>query len=96
MPYPNEHAARLQDPGRFDDDSFRRKAGSGAGTVQGVKVPTSIIVLYAKFKGRAAPDDPVIPQALRFPLQRWTSAQARKWLSDNGIKYKLFEVATNE
>ena len=51
MPFKNEHAARLQNPGRFDPKSFRRTKGSGKGTVQGVKIPTTIDVIWAKFKG---------------------------------------------
>jgi len=38
MPYPNEHAARLIDPDKFDADSFRRendKFGAGIHAIFG-------------------------------------------------------------
>lgn len=87
MPYPNEHAARLKDPGQFDE--FRRTAGSGAGRVQGVKVPRSIDVIWGKKKGQAG----VVAQALRFPVSRWTVEEARAWLKANDISFIEFEPA---
>jgi len=93
MPYPNEHAARLRKPNDFDPKTFRRTHGSGDGRIQGVKVPTTIDVIWGKLKGKSKPKDPVLAQALRFPITRWTEAQARKWLKDNKIKTILFEPA---
>jgi len=91
MPYANEHSARLRDPGDFDADSFRRTNG---GTIYGSKkVPETIAIIWGKLKGKAAPDDPVLPQALRFPTKNWTVAEAKKWLKDNEIKYISFEAA---
>jgi len=85
MPYPNEHAARLRDPGDFAPGTFRRRMGSGNATVFGAKVPNSIAVIYGKLKDATAPADPVIPQALRFPTRSWTEAEARAWLKENKI-----------
>jgi len=66
-PYPNEHAARLRDPGDFDPDSFRRK---NDGTIYGkIKVPSTIAVIWAKLKAHSGPKDNPIPQALRFPVK---------------------------
>jgi hypothetical protein len=83
-PYPNEHAARLIQPDKFD--RFRRTKG---GTVQGKKVPKTISVIWGHLKD----SDEWAAQALRFPKKSWTAAQAKKWLKDNGIKYISFEPA---
>jgi hypothetical protein len=90
MPYPNEHSAQL-----LSEDTphirVRRTSGSGDGTVQGVKVPTTIDVIWfiAKKAGKEAP----LAQSLRFPIKAWTATEAKKWLKDNGVKYIAFEPA---
>lgn len=88
MPYPNEHALRLRDPGDFDDKSFRRTHGSGAGMVHGVKIPASIDVIWGKLKGSAGADDPPIAQALRFKVSKWgrDPEKAKAWIKDNEMK----------
>jgi len=90
MPYPNEHSARLIDP-PSDYIRVRRTDGSGDGTVQGIKIPTTIAVIWyiVKKDGKEVP----IAQALRFPTKNWTADKAKKWLKDNEIKYKSFEAA---
>lgn len=94
LPFPNEHSARLRDPDDFDPDSFRRtKGGSLYGSKQ---VPETIGIVWAKLKGKAEPDDPVLPQALRFPTEHWTADEAKAWLKDNEIEYSQFEPATDE
>jgi len=94
MPYPNEHAARLRDPGEFDPKSFRRVNG---GTIFGtIKVPKTVAVIWGKLKGKAKPSDSVIPQALRFPVKNWTVAEARRWIKENNVKTKSFEPASKE
>ena len=90
-PYPNEHSARLQDPNKFDTKSFRRTSG---GTLYGSKkVPSTISIIWGKLKDKAKPSDPPIAQALRFPTKNWTVTKAKKWLSDNEIKFISFELA---
>ena len=90
-PYPNEHSARLQSPDKFDPKSFRRTKG---GTLYGSKkVSSTISIIWGKLKGKAKPSDPPIPQALRFPTTSWTVTKAKKWLSDNKIKFTSFEAA---
>jgi hypothetical protein len=94
MPYPNEHSARLRDPGDFDPKTFRRTNG---GTLFGrIKVPVTIGVIWGKLKGSAKPSDPPLVQALRFPTKNWTAAAARKWLKDNNVKAIAFEEAKKE
>ena len=90
-PYPNEHSARLQDPDKFDPDTFRRKSD---GTIYGkIKVPETVDVIWGKLKGHSKPSDNPIPQALRFPTKDWTVAEAKKWLKDNNVEYIDFEPA---
>lgn len=94
MPYPNEHAARLLDPG-MEHIRIRRTKGSGAGTVQGVKIPNTIDVIWYIVRGSGGEQVPRA-QALRFPIRRWTAEQARGWLSKNKIKAKKFEPAAGK
>ena len=80
-PYPNEHAARLRDPGQYD--SFRRRndaAGEGVDFIFGIKEGEEGAEL----------------QAIRFRLSQFTAAEARKWLSDRDYQPIEFEEATGE
>ena len=78
-PYPNEHAARLIDPDRFDRFTRETDAG-GAG----------IDFIYG-FAG----DEPAEIQAIRFDAARFTADQARAWLSDHDFEPIIFEPATD-
>ncbi|HDT13432.1 MAG TPA: HK97 family phage prohead protease, partial [Candidatus Aminicenantes bacterium] len=88
-PYPNEHAARLQDPDKFD--KFRRKAD---GTLfNTIKVPETIDIIWGHLKGAEA--DEWAAASLRFPTSSWTAEEARAWLKKNDIK-ATFEPASEE
>lgn len=79
-PYPNEHAARLHDPDKYD--SFRRDndaGGAGIDFIYGI-LPTGGTEL----------------QAVRFDKNRYTPAEAKDWLSKHDFKAILFEEATRE
>jgi ATP-dependent Clp protease protease subunit len=84
MPYPNEHAARVRDPGDFDDDSIRRK-----------NITDGVDLISGKLKTANGPDDPMVEQAYRFDAEKFTAKQARKWCKDHDIDYISFEPATN-
>lgn len=90
MPFPNEHSARLLSPG-ISHIRVRRTKGSGEGKVQGVKIPVSISVIWyiVKSEGKEIPR----AQALRFPKNKFTAAQAKSWLKEHKIKYISFEAA---
>jgi HK97 family phage major capsid protein/HK97 family phage prohead protease len=78
-PYPNEHAARLKEPGQYD--SIRRvnnEGGEGVDFIYGIKDGTSEI------------------QAIRFDADRFSPAEARKWLTDHDFNAISFETATIE
>ena len=80
-PYPNEHAARLRDPGQYD--RFRRRnnaAGKGVDFIFGIKTGESGAEL----------------QAIRFKLVDFTAAEARAWLSERDYEPLEFEEATGE
>lgn len=81
MPYPSEHAARVRDPGDFQANSFRRKA-----------LPGGPDVILGKLKG----EDAMTVQAYRFPKDRYTEAQARKWLKEHDVEPIEFEPAVEE
>jgi len=78
MPYPNEHAIRLNPPGKYE--RIRRqndKFGSGIDALFGV---TS--------------DGKTEVQAIRFDKSKFTVEQAKKWLKDHDYKVTGFELAT--
>ena len=77
MPYENEHSARVRDPGAFKPESFRRKELDGVSMVMG------------RLKGETT----MTVQAYRFPKDKFTPAQAKKWLKDNDIEDYTFEPA---
>jgi HK97 family phage major capsid protein/HK97 family phage prohead protease len=80
-PYPNEHAARLRDPGQYDE--FRRKndeGGEGVDFIFGIK------------EG----EDGAELQAIRFRLSEFTATEARAWLSERDYEPLEFEEATGE
>jgi len=81
MPYPNEHAARIREPSRFDPESFRSK-----------DLKNGIRIILGKLKG----EDSMTVQAYRFSLDQFTSEEAKKWLEDNKVSYLKFELAKKE
>jgi len=67
MPFPNEHACRIRDPGDFEQDSFRRVSSE---TDDGK--PLDIIV--GKLKG----EEDTTLQAYRYPKEEWDESEARE------------------
>jgi hypothetical protein len=84
-PYPNEHAARLEDPKKYirvrrQNDKF----GPGIHAVVGV----------LKTEGPRGGRTEI--QAIRFDKTKFTVAEAKKWLRDHKYKVLLFEPAKEE
>jgi hypothetical protein len=80
-PFPNEHAARIVAPGKFDE--FRRRnnaGGSGIHFIFGITRNPRTSEL----------------QAIRFDRTKFTVAQARAWLKEHDHKPLLFEPATGK
>ena len=84
MPYPNEHAARMRDPGDFLEDTFRRK-----------KIADGVSLILGKLK-QDGQDGPMTEQAYRFAKDKFTAAEAKKWLKDHDVKSSAFEEAASE
>ncbi|MGE4157618.1 MAG: hypothetical protein AB7F75_00810 [Planctomycetota bacterium] len=80
MPFPNEHAARLKDPARYE--RFRRENDKFA---QGIHAIWGITA-----------DATTELQSIRFDLAKFTADEARAWLDAHGYKPILFEPATGE
>jgi hypothetical protein len=74
MPFPNEHAARQTDPGKYD--TFRRAHPKG--------FPAGVDVIYGIWTVGGKKKSEI--QTLRFKSNKWTVSQARKWLKDHGFK----------
>lgn len=83
MPFPAEHAARIEEPEKFDD--FRRQNDEGGNgidfilgirTVEGDRVSTI--------------------QSIRFDSDIHSVSEARTWLADHDFEVILFEPATGE
>lgn len=76
MPYPNEYAARIKNPGLFEKDSFRRKT-----------IKPGIDIIIGRLKGESS----MSTQAYRFDKKKFTAQTAKAWLSKNKIPYISFE-----
>ena len=79
MPYLNEHAARVRQPGRFQKETMRSK-----------QIAKGLRIIIGKLKPRGAS---MVTQAYRFRKDVWTPAQARKWLREHNIQYVSFDPA---
>ncbi|GAH40720.1 unnamed protein product [marine sediment metagenome] len=81
MPYPNEHACRIRDPGEFTDGSFRRiERGEG-------KEKISIII------GRPKGQTTTATQAFRYDKKLWAEQRAKTHCNEND---GTFEPAAKE
>lgn len=78
-PYPNEHAARVKDPGDFDPKSFRRKT-----------IAPGVVLIMGKPKGGGG----MTAQAYRFDRTKFTPERAKAWLKRNEVEPMSFEQAT--
>jgi hypothetical protein len=77
---PNEHGARITDPGKFD--KIRRqnnKFGEGIHAIFGV-----------------LPDGKTELQAIRFDKDKFTAEEAQKWLEDHDYGKAKFEAAAGK
>jgi len=81
MPYPNEHSARVRDPGDFKPDSFRRK-----------EVTDGISIVMGRLKGETS----MTTQAYRFDKDKFTATEAKKWLKEHDVEYSTFEPASEQ
>lgn len=82
MPYPNFHAARIQDP-----DDFER--------IVVLKTLDNGIMIYGG-PLKTDKNGPTKNQAYRFPKDKFTVEEAKAWLKDHNITYILFEPASED
>ena len=64
-PFPNEHACRIRDPGKFEDGSFRRTSRTHEGK------------RYDVIMGRLKGETTMTEQSYRYPKGAWPSDMAR-------------------
>jgi|MudIll2142460700_1097286.scaffolds.fasta_scaffold675832_2 hypothetical protein len=81
MPYPNEHAVRVKDPGLFIPDSFRSK-----------EIKPGIRIIIGKLKSGTS----MVTQAYRFSSDSYTIEEVRSWLKDNNVAYMKIEPASEK
>ncbi len=85
MPFPNFHAARIKQPGLFVEGGIRQLDAPDDGAIR---------IIGGRLK--SDPQGAAVVQAVRFEKDKFTPAEARKWLSDHDFKAIEFEEATKE
>jgi len=78
-PYPNYHAARVKSPGLFARVRVMETSKEG--------------IMFYGGPLKTKPGGGAQLQAIRFPKDKFTAAQAKKWLKDHKQKYISFEPA---
>jgi len=81
MPYPNEHACRLREPGDFEADAFRRVSRDHKGKT------------YDVIMGRLKGEDTLTEQAFRYKKDEWGADDARAHCQEHD---GTFEPAEDE
>ena len=84
MPYPNEHACRLREPGRFQSASFRRTSREHNGKQ------------YNVIMGRLEGQDTMTEQAYRYDKDTWNAEQARTHCSGHGGRFEAASSPAND
>ena len=82
MPFPNEHACRVREPGEFTDGSFRRIS-------QEMDDGRTIDLIIGRLKG----EDMTTVQAYRYPKDGWQEDEARDHCDEHEGR---FEAATGD
>jgi len=82
-PYPNEHAARINDPDKYEE--FRRENDAGG---EGIHFIYGIFMLEGERTSEI--------QSIRFDDDMFTPESAMEWLSDNDYDPIMFEEAIEE
>jgi hypothetical protein len=75
MPYPNFHAARMRDPGAFENIVVLKT------------LPNGVMIYGGRLKGKKTTSE----QAYRFPKEKFTAEEARTWLKEHDLKPIMFE-----
>lgn len=83
MPFPNQHAARVRNPGDFVEGSFVTLTEN---------MPKGLSIITGKLKDGGA----LAAQSIRFSRENWTTERARKWLDEHDYEGATIEEATGE
>lgn len=86
MPFPNYHAFRVLDPGKFV--RLRNKT-----ITKGVQVLVGPLKKPPLKKGGTGKVTGAVVQTYRFNKANFSFVQAKKWMKDHKIKYKTGEKA---
>lgn len=78
MPFPNEHACRLENPDNFIGGSFRRLR----------RKSKEYNKTYGVIQGRKKSDNKMADQAYRYKKQTWETAQARSHCRKHGGSFE--------
>lgn len=81
MPFKNEHSARIINPSKFEENSFRSK-----------KIAPGIRIIVGKLKGQST----TTVQTYRFDSKKFSPEQAKEWIKKHNIKNIDFEESTGE
>lgn len=81
MPFKNEHAARIINPEKFEEDTFRS-----------IKIFPGIRIIMGKLKGQ----NTMTTQTYRFDAEKFTTKQAKEWLKSHKVNNISFEEAINK
>jgi sulfur relay (sulfurtransferase) DsrC/TusE family protein len=81
MPFPNEIAARIISPDKFEQDSFRSK-----------NIAPGVRIIVGKLKGQST----MSTQIYRFDSDKFTADEAREWLKKHNIKPIEFSPAEKD
>lgn len=76
MPYPNEHACRLRDPGEFQAGSFRSTEREHEGKA------------YRVISGKLKNDQAMTEQAYRYNREVWTASSAHSHCQEHGGRFE--------
>lgn len=80
MPFPKFHSGRQVDPGRFESGSFRN-----------IDIADGITAIVGRLKGETT----TTVQTYRFDREKFTVAEAKKWLKDHDKGVSNFEPASD-
>lgn len=82
MPFPNFHAARIKDPKLFTAIRVLEKLSNG------------IMILGGLLKSNKTGSS--VTQSYRFPKNKFTVSESKKWMTEHDIKWILFEPAVGD
>jgi len=84
IPYPQEHACRIREPGEFQKDSFRRISKKSDGK--------TLNIIIGRLKGKTT----TTTQSYRMSKDEWTESQARKFCTEHDGTFEAAKKSTKE